>query len=299
LFAVSKLPVVVQRVNKVLEGVVDVEVEWEGGDLHGRVGEHIVRCRVTRLASLVPGAVDTGTMEDDHGRKIATQCFHVLFSILDTNECMLPRGHVMRHRCGDSAICINTIGSYECVCPRVDGSENPSGTADDGSWARLATQERSKWEVSFNTTSRSSCPSSASTHGCCPERAHTSEGSACRARFACPADPCSSESARHYHTCARKASCVRLLDPLALPSNFRCQCPAGLMGNGLQCTPSDPKPQPKVEFDGVTPTEETIRNNYYCDCTKPVVDACSGFPPCIGKSLYSVRSSSGLTEESL
>jgi hypothetical protein len=55
------------------------------------------------------------------------------------------------------------------------------------------------------------------------------------------------------------------------------------MGNGLQCTPADPKPQPMVMFDGVTPTEDTVKNNYYCDCTKPIVDACSGFPPCKGK----------------
>jgi hypothetical protein len=53
------------------------------------------------------------------------------------------------------------------------------------------------------------------------------------------------------------------------------------MGNGRKCRPGiDPKPVPKVMFDGKTPTEETIKNNYYCDCTRPVVDACTGFPPC-------------------
>ena len=44
-------------------------------------------------------------------------------------------------------------------------------------------------------------------------------------------------------------------------------------------------------FDGVTPTEETVKNDYYCDCTKPVLDACSGFPPCKGefvKKLFAV-----------
>jgi len=36
-------------------------------------------------------------------------------------------------------------------------------------------------------------------------------------------------------------------------------------------------------FDGVTPTALTVKNNYYCGCTKPKIDACSGFPPCQGK----------------
>jgi hypothetical protein len=56
------------------------------------------------------------------------------------------------------------------------------------------------------------------------------------------------------------------------------------MGNGKACRPGiDAPPQPKVMFDGVTPTALTVKNNFYCGCTKPKVDACSGFPPCQGK----------------
>jgi len=281
-----QLPVVVERFNRALEGVVDVHVEWTGADLHGRVGEHIVQCKVTRMASAIPGGGEdeAGAFTDELGRKLVEQCFQVPFTILDTDECKLPPGHIMAHKCDDSSICINTVGSYECVCPRVDNLENPSTgkTADNNLWSTLAAQDRSAWEVSFNTTSRTSCPSSPSTHGCCPERADTKDGSACRRAFRCPVDPCSSKST---NDCAASAVCTRKSTPVEHP-NYICQCPEGKMGNGRKCLPGiDPPPQPKVMFDGVTPTEETVKNNYYCDCTKPVVDACSGFPPCKG-TLY-------------
>lgn len=82
--------------------------------------------------------------------------------------------------------------------------------------------------------------------------------------------------------CADNADCVRSEKPTDSP-NYTCQCPEGLMGNGRLCQEGiDPKPEPKVMFDGKTPTELTIKNNYYCGCTKPEVDACSGFPPCKG-----------------
>lgn len=273
-----------------MDGVVDVEVEWNGSDLHGKVGEHIVECTVTRLASAITSTGDSvkQTTVDEEGREIASQCFYVPFTILDTNECSLPRGHPMRHACPAPSICINTSGSYECLCPRLGG--NPSSTAvpttaDESFWKDIGKEDRSAWEVSFSSPSKTSCPSAASTHDCCPPT-YTAEGKKCRERFHCPVDPCqpnnSNNSNRDTTVCAPNAQCTRAASPLAVP-NHSCECPDGLMGNGLVCRPGDPDPQPKVMFDGITPTELTIKNNFYCGCHKPAIDACSGFPPCKGE----------------
>ena len=85
------------------------------------------------------------------------------------------------------------------------------------------------------------------------------------------------------HQPAAAARCVRSDSPLDQPQ-YQCRCPQGLMGSGRACRKGvDAKPRPMVEYDGVTPTAETVRNGYYCGCTKPVVDPCAGFPKCEGK----------------
>lgn len=265
-----------EKINRVLDGVVDVEVEWTGAELHGRVGEHLIKSTVTRLASAVASEKLKASVDQD-GREVTTQCFHIPFTIIDTNECTLASGHPMRHQCPSPSICVNTNGSYECMCPQLEESTDMAGrTVGENFWKQLEATTRSPWEVSFASNSQSSCPSSASTHGCCPEAGHTVEGKKCRSRFHCPSDPCTSSE------CAHNANCARAETPNDVP-NYSCQCPQGLMGNGKTCKASDPKPQPKVMFDGKTPTELTVKNNFYCGCTKPAVDACSGFPPCTGK----------------
>ena len=273
-----------------LDGVVDVEVEWSGAELHGRVGEHIIETTVTRLTgsnSSIPKAGDVRV--DELGREVTSRCFHVPFTILDTDECSLPLNHPMRHVCPPSSICVNTDGSYDCSCPRLSGSKDED--------------DRNPWEVSFSSPTKTSCPSMPSTQGCCSALAHSAEGRKCRKRFECPIDPCGADhsidgGAKAIHDCAPTATCIRADTPNNIDQDseiqetssspaqqlYSCQCPEGLMGNGRTCRPGiDPPPQPKVMFDQVTPTALTLKNNFYCGCTKPKVDACSGFPPCQGK----------------
>ena len=276
-FCIQQLPVVVEKINRVLDGVVDVEVEWSGAELHGRVGEHLIKSTVTRLARSVASDKLEVSIDQD-GREITTQCFYIPFTIIDTNECTLSAGHPMKHKCHAPSICVNTNGSYECLCPQLDDSLNIAGrTVDETFWTQLDATNRSPWELSFDSHTRSSCPGLLSTHGCCSESGHTSEGQKCRAHFHCPSNPCASSE------CSEKATCVRAAKPTDVPI-YKCVCPPGLMGNGHVCKAKDAKPEPKVMFDGITPTELTVKNNFYCGCTKPVVDACSGFPPCKGAS---------------
>jgi len=272
------------RINKELDGVKDVQVDYNGGDLHGRVGEHIINCTVTRMASTVKKeqlpldeVQESRDYKDTHE---VIQCFQLPFTIEDTDECALPEGHAMAHQCQAPAMCVNTIGSYECVCPRLDERKsNILGTPTY--FEELMEQPRSAWELSFETQAQSSCPSSATTFGCCSGFGDEPKGATCRADFRCPKDPCGSAK---DNTCVSQAQCARNESPNPtgmLDQTYQCNCKFGLMGNGYKCRPNiDPDPKPMVKFDGVTPTEETKKNNFYCGCSKPRIDACAGFPPC-------------------
>jgi len=280
-----------------------VEVAWTGAELHRRVGERIVRCTVTRLAESVVqisdndddggGGRDSEVQIDEHGREIVTQCFEVPFTILDVNECTISSPNPMAHRCQPPSICINTLGSYECVCPSASFQSSPSSVdfiPTPQFWEEITyNQHRTPWEVSYGRSSESSCPNSPSTFGCCDDDGHSREGAVCHSTFRCPVDPCEDVESS---PCSSNASCQRANSPLAHP-NYTCECPPGLMGNGKPCPKyntqqQQQQQQPKVKYDGKTPTESTKRlldAGLLCGCTKPTVDPCDGYHDCPSKEM--------------
>eukprot|EP00804_Cyclotella_cryptica_P014414 CCRYP_004765-RB/>CCRYP_004765-RB protein AED:0.06 eAED:0.06 QI:568/1/1/1/0.66/0.5/4/954/956 len=270
------LSLIHSKINADVTNVVGIDVQWSGTEIHRRVGERLVRSSVTRLKD------DGG--QDDAERMQITQCFEVPFTILDVDECQVTSGE-WAHKCKEPSVCVNTLGSYECVCPLLDGgglgeSLNDDGVASADFWNAIQQQPRSPWEKSLYSSAESSCPDRASTYQCCEEDGHSKEGSFCRSSFKCPVDPCNSVQANN---CAVNAKCHRSSSPLSHPP-YSCKCPTGTLGNGRKC-PKNETPRPKVKYDGVTPTEETeilLSKEAICGCSVPVVDGCSGYK-CSGK----------------
>lgn len=251
---------------------------------------------VTRLLSAVgkdrysestsSDAAASSTTQDEFGRDVITQCFIFPFQILDTDECTLPAGHVMRHRCAAPSYCVNTIGSYECVCPvggRAAGGSDPWAAARWPTTSTLPTwpprSERRgicRWPPPAPHPARAVPP---------PARAAATD-SPVRPPAATTAGPPSAVPSTRAAPRGQRLRLVGPVRPVRLPLDrpqYQCQCPSGLMGNGRACRKGvDAKPRPMVEYDGVTPTAETLRNDFYCGCTKPVVDPCAGFPKCEG-----------------
>ncbi|KAL7532425.1 hypothetical protein ACHAWF_005174 [Thalassiosira exigua] len=325
------LSLVGSEINRDVSGVVDVEVRWSGMELHRRVGERVVRCTVTRLAGErgeegegegeegEEGASEGAepTFLDERGRRVTSQCFEVPFAVLDVDECSLPPDGPMAHRCHPPAACVNTPGSYECVCPSSSASSSASSsdlppsnaTAEEleRHWDRLAREPRGPWELSLSSRgggpdeSSASCPDRPSTRGCCDDDAHDPEGERCRSAFRCPVDPCASSTAEREEeeACDAAATCVRAARPADRPDH-RCACPPGTLGSGKPCPSSRGErgrgrggggrsgrsAKPEVKYDGKTPTDATRRAleaGEICGCAEPVVDACDGFPKCPGE----------------
>jgi len=263
------LRVVVEKINREMDGVTNVQITWDGSTLrqqHG-VGLHHVQTLVERSTTS------------------QQQCFVVPMEILDTDECTLPPSHEWYHKChSSSAVCINTIGSYECLCPllnpehqsiimekfQTNFKNNIIGATQQHDWDDFISHpfgNRSLWEINLpissdsKTTTANKCHGEASTKFCCDSDAHSVQGRICRSTFICPIDPCSSSSSPSCD--AKLATCTRSIHPWDTP-NFICTCPEGYIGNGHTCPPS---------------TTSGDEDHYYlCGCKPIQVDLCAHVP---------------------
>lgn len=236
----AAIALVTQKVNNELAGVLSVTVNYDGEDIHRRVGTHDVSATV----SFQPG----------EGGERGSRCFLVRFVIEDTDECALHKGHEMRHRCHSSATCVNTNGSYYCACPDVKGLP---GYALDGAGFGACAGARD---------SRKCCASGQ--NGC----TNADCVAACASDFRCPVDVCPGD-------CVPEAACgvnataaagFRCACPAGtVGSGHRCRGRQPTAWASL-AKPGELRSKPSTEGGGEVLDVESL-----CGCQAPRVDHCA------------------------
>ena len=46
---------------------------------------------------------------------ISTHLYKAAYVVEDVDECTLPSDNIWHHKCGKGSVCVNTVGSYECI----------------------------------------------------------------------------------------------------------------------------------------------------------------------------------------
>ncbi|CAM9488295.1 unnamed protein product, partial [Scytosiphon promiscuus] len=242
-------------INSKLDGVTSMSFDYNGQGQNRKVGKFTATATITRVS---PSGEDV------------EQCYEIPYEIRDTDECTLPEGHPMRHKCHRSTVCINTVGSYECT---------------DGHWG-----EEDSGSPSLDKPIKSEdgeCGGESSTEACCGRFGHRAERrAACLEDFKCTDDPCKGNTCDENSWCSVKSAaynsyectckdgfkkdehgdCVRDIKPIHNPcSNNTCpyHCRQGLLprlscnieGDEYRC---EPRPGYKAFIDG-----ETLPPDFY------------------------------------
>jgi hypothetical protein len=134
--------------NQHFSDVTSVDIDYDGQALSGKIGKYLVTAYIQR-------SVDGVEQRD---------CHTIDYWVEDVDECELKL-----HNCHKTALCTNTIGSYECTCP--DGF---NGVA---------------------TYNSPECGGNKDTSQCCLDEK-------CKGAFVCSDDPCDN------HKCHSLANCV-------------------------------------------------------------------------------------------
>ncbi|CAN0206003.1 unnamed protein product [Ascophyllum nodosum] len=239
-------------INDMLEGVTSMSMDYSGQGINRKVGKFTATAIITRVG---PGDVDEEL------------CFEIPYEITDTDECMLPVGQPMRHKCHGSTVCRNTLGSYECECTGGFWGEKGSGSPslDD---------KPIKMEDG-------TCGGEQSTDSCCGRYLpyNVERMAKCREDFKCTSDPCKGHTCDEHSWCSpgrgyedyecpckdgfkkdNRGDCVRdvktsidFCERNTCPYHCRCNSES----DGYRCSP---RPGYKEFFDGETiPTDHVDR----------------------------------------
>jgi hypothetical protein len=199
------LKMVTQYFNSHFTDIVRVNIEYEGEALSGKIGKYEITTHFNRYV----------------GANLVSECRTIEYWVEDVNECELGLD-----KCHEtSAVCVNTIGSYECQCRYADYF----GVENSGSVSFTSTFMGKRQEPG-------SCGRMRDTAECCTSACSHDRTSACYERckedFKCSNNPC------EFNKCHESAVCIPDHDL----HTYNCQCNDGYQGNGFSCvkyTPPD------------------------------------------------------------
>jgi len=233
--------------------IYSIKFQYEGENKRLQVGRHEIQA-IAQLSENGTESLQRNTqdaLENSHFNA-QTHLYKAIYVVEDVDECSFSRDHPWHHKCGRGSICVNTIGSYECICPQE-------------------TIGYSAMEVAF-----SSCSGVSSTEHCCNDTGKDKDE--CKSMFRCTNDLCLGK-------CSKNAICVRKndtmlsnLDDLGKTKRslqYECRCPKEpkrLIGSGYLC--NSQQPIPMVDRNGNL--QGDLSEKDYCGCHDPRIDFCIG-----------------------
>lgn len=180
--------------------------------------------------------------------------------VTDIDECALGE-----HACSENADCINTIGSYDCVCR--EGFAGDGFKCHDVDECKLGTH---------NCSEKANCTNTIGSFKCTCFDGYEGDGVVCK-----DIDEC----ARGTDQCDEHAICTNT------EGSYECACKPGFKGDGFHCEPIDSCEEGTHDCDEhaiCTKTNE-VPEGYRCKCKRGFVGDgrhCEDINECLDPDLY-------------